>query len=98
MVQTAEALRALGVTVDVSLDKDVDLAGYDVVHMFNLTRPQDAYPQMRNAKRQGRATALSTIYWYSLEYESMRGGLPGLIASFSSTGQIEYFKMVARAV
>jgi glycosyltransferase involved in cell wall biosynthesis len=42
---------------------DMDLSGYDLVHLFNLTNTGDTYLQALNAKRQGKKVALSTIYW-----------------------------------
>ena len=45
--KTAEALRLLGCEVTISLDFDHSLDGYHIVHLFNLTRPQETYYQAR---------------------------------------------------
>lgn len=60
---TKKYLEKLGVRVEVDLSDTVDLKNYDIVHLFNLTRPYDTALQLRNAKRQGKPVCLSTIYW-----------------------------------
>ena len=60
---TKKHLEKLGVRVDVDLSHNPDLKNYDIVHLFNLTRPYDTALQLRNAKRQGKPVCLSTIYW-----------------------------------
>ena len=52
MLKTKEFLEKLGVQIDISLDFEPDLSGYDLVHLFNLMEPQDIYRQMLNAKKQ----------------------------------------------
>lgn len=74
MLKTKEYLEQIGVSVDISLDKNPNVSSYDLVHVFNM---QDiavthSYYQILNAKRQGKPVALSTIYWnvseiYALE-------------------------------
>ncbi|HBG07022.1 MAG: glycosyl transferase family 1 [Geobacteraceae bacterium GWC2_58_44] len=99
LLKTAEALRETGCRVDVSTDLEPDLAGYDLVHLFNLMRPQEVYLQALNAKRQGRRVALSTIYGPYIEYErKARGGLAGVAARLLPHSQLEYLKVLARAV
>lgn len=98
LVKTAEYLRALGVEVDISTEFEPDLTGYDLVHLFNLMRPQEVFLQARNAKKQGRRVALSTIYVVYAEYErKARGGLAGVIARNFSPWQVERIKVMARA-
>lgn len=99
MQKTAEALRALDVAVDISTDIAPSLANYDLVHIFNLTRPQEAYLQARHARRQGRPVALSTIYVDYSEYERRaRRGLAGLATRRLSRWQVERLKVAARAL
>ena len=75
LLKTKEYLEKLGVEVDISLELEPDLTGYDLVHVFNLMRPQELYLQVRNAKRQHKKVALSTIYGPYAEYEKKaRGG------------------------
>ncbi len=99
IIKTAEALRAKGCSVDISIELEPDLSRFDLVHLFNLTRPQELHLQAMNARRQNRRIVLSPIYVSYREYEqNARGGLFGALARHLDAGQIEYFKVLARAV
>ena len=99
LLKTKEYLEKLGVEVDITLDLEPDVSGYDLVHVFNLMRPQELYLQVKNAKKQGKKVALSTIYGPYEEYEKKaRGGLLQVLNNFLSITQIEYLKVIARAV
>lgn len=99
LMKTAEALRSLGITVDISTELEPSLASYDLVHLFNLMRPQEVYVQAANAKRQGRRVALSTIYGLYTEYErKARPGLAGFVSRNVSPWQVERLKVAARAL
>ncbi len=99
MLKTREYLKKLGVEVDIAEELEPDVSGYDLVHVFNLMRVQEAWLQVRNAKRQDKPVALSTIYGLYTEYEQKaRGGLLGLIARHSSPYMLEYLKIAARGV
>lgn len=98
LTKTAEYLRALGVVVDISTELEPDLSGYDLVHLFNLMRPQEVFLQARNAKRQDKRVALSTIYGLYTEYErKVRGGVAGMVVRNLSPWQVERIKVIARA-
>ena len=99
LLKTKEYLEKLGVEEDITLDLEPDVSGYDLVHVFNLMRPQELYLQVKNAKKQGKKVALSTIYGPYEEYEKKaRGGLLQVLNNFLSITQIEYLKVIARAV
>ncbi len=99
IMKTKEYLEKLGVTVDVSLDLTPNVSEYDVVHVFNLMRPQELYLQVKNAKKYGKKVALSTIYGPYEEYEKRaRGGILQIMNNLLSISQIEYLKVIARAV
>lgn len=99
ILKTKEYLSKLGVEIDISLELEPDLSGYDMVHVFNLMRPQELYLQVINAKKQNKKVALSTIYGPYVEYEKKaRGGILQFINKFLSITQIEYLKVIARAV
>ena len=99
LLKTAEALRQRGVTVDFADENEPALDGYDLVHLFNLMRPQDVFVQAANAKRQGKRVALSTIYGLYTEYErKARPGLAGLVSRNLSPWQVERLKVLARVV
>lgn len=97
ILKTKEYLEKLGIQVDISLELTPDLSEYDIVHVFNLMRPQELYLQVKNAKKQGKKVALSTIYGPYEEYEKKaRGGILQKINKFLSITQIEYLKVIAR--
>lgn len=99
ILKTKEYLEKLGCVVDITLELEPDLSDYDIVHVFNLMRPQDLYLQVKNAKRQNKKIALSTIYGPYTEYEKKaRGGVLQFLNRFLSITQIEYLKVIARAV
>ena len=73
---TKTHLERLGVKIDVSTELQPDIRNYDLVHIFNLMRPQESYLQVKNAKRKGKKVALSTIYGLYTDYEKKaRGGI-----------------------
>lgn len=97
ITKTADSLTKLGVQVDISTKMEPSLSGYDMVHLFNLMRPQEVYMQAMNAKRQGKPIALSTIYGLYTEYEKKaRPGLAGFIGRTISEWQIERLKVISR--
>jgi glycosyltransferase involved in cell wall biosynthesis len=97
LTKTAEFLRRQGVQVDIATESAPSLAGYDVVHLFNLMRPQEVYVQARRAKKHGCPVALSTIYGLYTEYErKARRGLAGLVLRHTPRWQIERLKVIAR--
>jgi polysaccharide pyruvyl transferase WcaK-like protein/glycosyltransferase involved in cell wall biosynthesis len=60
--QTRRFLEELGVKIEVSTQEAPDLREFDLVHAFNLGRPQEPYLHCLNAVRQDRPVALSTVY------------------------------------
>ena len=97
ILKTKEYLEKLDIQVDISLEFEPDLTGYDLVHLFNLMEPQDIYLQMRNAKKQNKKVVLSTIYGLYTEFErKARGGLFQKIARFLSPYQIGYIKTLVK--
>jgi len=99
ILKTAQALREKGLSIDIATDLESDVSGYDLVHLFNLMRPQEVYLQALNAKKQGKKIALSTIYGPYIEYDrKARKGLSRLVANSLNLNQIEYLKVLARAI
>lgn len=99
IIKTAEALRALGVECEISTELRPDLSKSDLVHLFNLTRPQDVYLQALNAVRQQKPVVLSTIYLSSADFDGdSRDGLVGLLARGLSPSSFEYAKALARGI
>lgn len=99
LLKTKEYLEKLGIEVDISTELTPDLTGYDILHLFNLARPQETWLQIKNAKKQGKPVALSTIYMSYQEYDrKARQGIARYVAKALTKYQIEYLKIVARIV
>ncbi|MWV43689.1 glycosyltransferase [Paenibacillus sp. HJL G12] len=64
------------IQIDINSDPKADLTSYDLIHIFNMLRPQETILFMNNAKAQNKRIALSTIFWRSTEFE--RQGQMGL--------------------
>lgn len=63
MERTAQFLRDIGHRVEISCELEPDLSPYDVIHLFNLTRPAETAVQAENARRQRKPRVLSSVYW-----------------------------------
>ena len=94
ITKTAEAVKGQGVHVDIyTSEQAFDPKKYDLLHLFNLTRPADLLPYC------GKQTpfVLSTIY---LEYREadkyMRKDLVSRISSVFGYHTTEYLKVLAR--
>ncbi len=61
--RTAEELRALGIAAELRGGVAPDLAGYDLVHIFNTQEIDDAVRQAIRARSWGLPVVLSPIYW-----------------------------------
>lgn len=95
--KTKTELEKLGVEVDFSLDFEPDLSNYDLVHLSNVTRIQETYLHVKNAKKQGKPIILSTIYWPMDEFEKMgQVGIRKFINSHIGIDNIERIKALAR--
>lgn len=99
LLKTKEYLEKVGIHVDISTELEPDVTSYNVVHLFNLTRPQEIYLQALNAKKQNKKVVLSTIYMSYAEYEKhARNGILSFCANIFSWSQMEYIKIMARAI
>lgn len=93
--ETAQNLRALGVTVDVALtNTQPAYAGYDLLHFFNIIRPADI---LRHSRRAGKPYVVSTIYvQYGVADKEARGGLAGALGRVLDEDSMEWVKAAAR--
>ena len=60
--QTAAALKALGVEVEISTNWEVEMEGFDVIHVFQLDWNSECFLYARNAKLVGKPVVLSPIH------------------------------------
>ena len=99
LLKTKEQLEKLGVEVDLSLEWEPDLSGYDLVHLSNVTRIQETYLQMRNAKKYNKPVVLSTIFWPMDEFEKNgQIGIRGFLNARLDIDRIEKIKAAARYI
>lgn len=92
VMQTAEALRNLGVTVDIKLrGEQIDFNAYDLVHFFNIGRPADLIGKLENISV---PLVISSIWVDYSEYDSI--SRPKLFKIFGSFG-LEYLKTIGRS-
>lgn len=99
MLKTAEYLRKASCRVEISTELEPDVSEFDLIHIFNLMRPQEVCLQAANAKKFGKRVALSTIYGPYTEYDQQaRTGLAGILTKVMKREAIEYLKVVARAL
>jgi polysaccharide pyruvyl transferase CsaB len=68
MEQTKRALEKLGVRIAISGEDATDLSQCDLVHAFNLGRPEEPHRHCLEAIEQGKPVALSTVYWDFSEF------------------------------
>jgi glycosyltransferase involved in cell wall biosynthesis len=92
---TAKYLRLLGVSVTIALADQVEHVGtYDLLHFFNIIRPDDILPFIEDAAI---PFVISTIFVDYSSYEKQnRAGIAGLMFRVLTPGQVEYLKAVAR--
>ena len=94
VVQTADALRVLGVEVDIILHGEIiDFTKYDLVHFFNFGRPADilgVLPQLKVP------LIVSAIWVDYSEYDKYRPGFGSTLQKILGPNRLEYFKTIAR--
>jgi len=92
VMQTAEALRNLGVTVDIKLrGEQIDFNAYDLVHFFNIGRPADLIDSL---KKISVPLVISSIWVDYSEYD--RNSRPFLFKLLGRFG-MEYAKSIGRS-
>lgn len=90
ILQTAAALRRIGLTVDLCERPDPDLRGYDCVHLFHLDRLWENEAHCRRIAARGVPAVLSTIYWPGDDYD--RGGRTGFQGFLARTFGSEAYR------
>jgi len=89
----------MGCHVEISTSPDPKIDGFDIVHLFNITRPQETYSQALNAQRAGIPVALSPIYVdYRETDRNARSYFQRLVFRGISPSTAEYVKIAARAL
>ncbi len=97
IMETAAALRSLGVTVDVLLTTDqIEYAQYDLLHFFNIIRPADI---ISHVVRSGKPFLVSTIFLEFGVYGRDEGkGIAAKLSGVLGEDRMEYVKAIARHI
>lgn len=95
VLETARHLRNLGVSVEIfPAHAVVDYNSFDIIHLFNLTRPADILSHIQKAHK---PCIISPIWIDYSEYDRKhRTGIAGTFFQLWSPDQIAYLKTVAR--
>jgi glycosyltransferase involved in cell wall biosynthesis len=98
ILSTADALRALGVGVDLVHDVPKRLDRWDVVHLFHLDRLWENIPHLAAVRRR-RPVVLSPIWWPKDDYNAhARRGVQGVLARAVGTGAYDVARVAQRSV
>ena len=90
MENTAKELRKLGTSVDFYTKDIIDFSPYDIIHFFNITRPD---PILDILHKTNKPYVISTIYVdYSFYKYQNRYSKMGLLTSLFGRDGIEYLK------
>ncbi len=91
---TAKYLRRFGVIADIVLaNQKIDYVKYDLIHFFNIIRPDDILCHIKKDM----PFVVSTVFVEFSEFDKVaRGGLSGRFFKILNPAQIEYFKCIAR--
>jgi glycosyltransferase involved in cell wall biosynthesis len=68
LLKTREYLAKAGIEAVIDNRPNLDLAAYDLVHLFNLIPVAETYQYYINARRQHKAQVLSTVFWGPEEF------------------------------
>ncbi len=95
VLQTARFLRQFGIEVDLRLaTENIDYSKYDLLHVFNITRPADLLYHIRKSKK---PVVVSTILVDYTEFDKKhRKGLPGFVLNLFPKNSNEYIKTIGR--
>lgn len=95
VLQTARFLKKLGVEVELfRASAKVDYSRYDLVHVFNITRPADILYHISRSKK---PVVVSTILIDYAEYDlKHRKGVTGMILRWLPADTNEYIKTIGR--
>lgn len=99
LLKTKEYIEKAFPNIEISVDNNptIDLKEFDLVHVFNLLRPQETIRYVLNAKKQKKPVVLSTIYWKSEKFEKFgQIGFRNRLNKVLSYNKIERLREVFR--
>jgi glycosyltransferase involved in cell wall biosynthesis len=68
LLKTREYLEKSGIRAVIDNRPNLELSGYDLVHLFNLIPVAETYQFFQNARRQNKKIVLSTVFWEPEEF------------------------------
>lgn len=99
ILNTADALRRLGLQIELSDSPRPGLAGFDLAHLFHLDRLWENDYHARRLRRAGLPFVLSTIWWPGDEFDAgARGGLQGRMARFVGSRTYRSLRVIQRSL
>lgn len=94
--ETANALKAMQVEVDIIVSGSIDYSRYDLIHFFNIIDPEDI---LGHIYKSSLPYVISTIYVDYSEYDKkQRAGFTGKLSRFLPRNTLEYFKTLAKFI
>ncbi|TWT42338.1 GDP-mannose-dependent alpha-(1-6)-phosphatidylinositol monomannoside mannosyltransferase [Phycisphaerae bacterium RAS1] len=97
ILQTAAALRSIGLDVVTTDAAAPDFAGFDVVHLFHLDRLWENEFHARRIRRSRVPAVLSPIYWPADEFDrAARAGVQGFLARVLGSGPYQSARLAQR--
>jgi glycosyltransferase involved in cell wall biosynthesis len=86
VLRTAEALRTLGVEIDMAASPGPDVESYDVVHLFHLDRVWENVHHCQVLERCDVPVVLTPIFWVSDDFDRKGRALPQRVLARSLGG------------
>ncbi len=97
ILRTKEYLGQRGVLCDISTELRPNVSSYDLVHIFNITRPYESWLQLVNAKRSRKKVIFTPIYQNFSEWDQKgRYGWQQIFSWLKNKDAKEFIKNVAR--
>ena len=94
ILETAAALRAHGVSVELSFASNPDLDGFDIVHFFHLDRVWENVHWCRLVRDAGIPAALSPIFWPTDGFDQHgRHGIARFVERLGGAGSYNSLKL-----
>lgn len=88
LLKTREYLAKTGIEAVIDNRPNLDLATYDLVHLFNLIPVAQTHEYYQNARRQHKRVVLSTVFWEPEEFFSVSGEPEKLREWWQKTGSL----------
>lgn len=99
ILNTAAAVRAAGVDVEMSDAVAPSFDGFDVVHLFHLDRLWEIHHHARRLVAAKKPYVLSTIWWPATEFDAAaREGVQGALARMFGSENYASFRVIQRAL